>query len=93
MSKVKLTPPLCPACEASMDELSVSGGSAWVCSQRPECRGRRSARKQHKPVAATTPSAGAIEKPKPLISSADSTERPLPDGRRGRARTICPATA
>ncbi len=50
MSKVKLTPPLCPACEASMDELSVSGGTAWVCTQRPECRGRRSARKHHKPI-------------------------------------------
>ena len=50
MSKVKLTPPLCPACEAPMDEINVSSGSVWVCSQRPECRGRRSARKSHKPM-------------------------------------------
>ena len=51
MSKVKLTPPLCPACEAAMEQLSGSNGSVWVCSQRPECRGRRTARPHHKAVA------------------------------------------
>ncbi len=51
MSKVKLTPPLCPACEAAMEQVSVSNGSVWVCSQRPECRGRRSARKDYKAIA------------------------------------------
>ena len=52
MSKVQLTPPLCPACEAAMDQLNVSNGSVWVCSQRPECRGRRIARKYQKRDAA-----------------------------------------
>jgi restriction system protein len=52
MSKVQLTPPKCPSCEAEMDQLSVSAGSVWVCSQRPECRGRRSARKYQKPTPA-----------------------------------------
>jgi hypothetical protein len=50
MSKVELTPPLCPACEATMDQLNVNGGAVWVCSQRPDCRGRRSARNYHKPA-------------------------------------------
>ena len=45
MAKVKLTPPTCPTCEAEMDQVSVGGGGAWVCSQRPDCRGRRNARK------------------------------------------------
>jgi ssDNA-binding Zn-finger/Zn-ribbon topoisomerase 1 len=63
MGKVQLTPPLCPACEATMEELSTSNGSAWVCTERPECRGRRSARKHHKPVraAAKTTDAPAAE--------------------------------
>jgi hypothetical protein len=58
MSKVELTPPLCPTCEATMDQISASNGSVWVCSQRPECRGRRSARKHQKaaPTAARNPS-------------------------------------
>jgi len=50
MSKVQLTPPHCPACEAAMDQLNVSHGSVWVCSQRPECRGRRSSRQHQKTV-------------------------------------------
>ena len=48
MSKVQLTPPHCPTCEAAMDRLNVSTGAVWVYSQRPECKGRRSARKHHK---------------------------------------------
>ncbi len=52
MSKVLLTPPLCPACEAAMDQVNASNSSVWVCSQRPECRGRRSWRKHPKSVAA-----------------------------------------
>lgn len=44
MVKVELTTPSCPACEAKMDSIQVNGSSVWVCSQRPECRGRRSAR-------------------------------------------------
>ena len=50
MAKVQLTPPVCPACEAAMEEVKASTGTVWVCSQRPECRGRRSARKYQKPV-------------------------------------------
>ena len=49
MAKVHLTPPHCPACEATMDQVTASHSSVWVCSQRPECRGRRSGRKHQKP--------------------------------------------
>lgn len=52
MSKVVLTPPLCPACEAAMDQVTASNSSVWVCSQRPECRSRRTGRKHQKSVAA-----------------------------------------
>ncbi len=45
MAKVKLTPPVCPTCEAEMEWTSAGGGTVWVCSQRPDCRGRRTARK------------------------------------------------
>lgn len=90
MSKVKLTPPLCPACEAPMDELSVSSGSVWVCSERPECRGRRPARKVHKP----TPTAGSTRSAnaKPQTTS-DGQEWEEPAVLGGRARTICPSTS
>lgn len=91
MSKVKLTPPLCPACEAPMDELSVSGGTAWVCSQRPECRGRRSARKQYK----STPGAAvfnAAMKAEPRTTP-DRDEWQQPEVLGGRARTVCPSTS
>jgi hypothetical protein len=90
LSKVKLTPPLCPACEAAMDELNVSSGPVWVCSQRPECRGRRCARKVHKskPPAESTTYANA--KPQPT-SRGEELEQPVVLG--GRARTICPSTA
>jgi hypothetical protein len=50
MSKVQLMPPTCPACEAAMDQVNASNGAVWVCSQRPDCRGRRSARKYQKPA-------------------------------------------
>jgi hypothetical protein len=93
MSKVKLTPPLCPSCEASMDELSVSSGTVWVCSQRPDCRGRRSARKHYKPMPATSPTAVVTTKAKPLATAPQPVEQPQPISRGGRARTICPATA
>lgn len=70
MSKVQLTPPLCPACEAAMEQLSEGTVSGWVCSQRPECRGRRNARKQRKPASAekseTAPAILAAEPPPPL---------------------------
>jgi hypothetical protein len=93
MSKVKLTPPLCPSCEASMDELSTSSGSVWVCSQRPDCRGRRTARKQPKPGTAPRPAAVVTAKPRPVVTALQPVETPQPISRGGRARTICPATA
>ncbi len=53
MSKVTFTPPLCPACEAAMDQINVSERPVWVCSQRPDCRGRRSTRRYQKPAPAS----------------------------------------
>ena len=90
LSKVKLTPPLCPACEAPMDELTVSSGPVWVCSQRPECRGRRCARKVHKPKPATASAGYANAKPQ-TTSDGQEWEPPVVLG--GRARTICPSTS
>ena len=53
-TKVELIQPNCPSCEAKMDEITVSGGAAWVCSHRPHCRGRRSVRKYNKPASVAT---------------------------------------
>jgi hypothetical protein len=60
MIKVQLTTPQCPACEAPMVQLS--DGAAWVCSQRPDCKGRRIARKYGKPApaVAAAPSADKL---------------------------------
>jgi hypothetical protein len=91
LSKVKLMPPLCPACEAPMDELNVSSGSVWVCSERPECRGRRCARKVHKTKPAITASAGYANAKPQTTSDAQEWEEPVVIG--GRARTICPSTS
>jgi hypothetical protein len=90
LGKVKLTPPLCPACEAPMDELTVSSGPVWVCSQRPECRGRRCARKVHKPKPATASAGYANAKPQ-TTPDGQEWEEPVVLG--GRARTICPSTS
>jgi hypothetical protein len=90
LSKVKLTPPLCPACEASMDELTVSSGLVWVCSQRPECKGRRCARKVHKTKPATAPAGYADANPQ-TTPEGEEWEEPVVLG--GRARTICPSTS
>lgn len=90
LSKVKLTPPLCPACEAPMDELKVSSGPVWVCSQRPECRGRRCARKVHKPMPAAGSNGYANAKPQ-TTPDGQEWEEPVVLG--GRARTICPSTS
>lgn len=72
LSKVQLTPPLCPACEATMDELTTSNGSAWVCSERPECRGRRSSRKYQKLARAaeknTAPETAGTNTPPPAAA-------------------------
>lgn len=77
-----------------MDELTVSSGPVWVCSQRPECRGRRTARKKNfTSVPATTPTAVVTVKAKPLTTAPTRVEAPEPTARGGRARTICPATA
>ena len=91
MSKVKLTPPLCPACEAPMDELSVSGGTAWVCSQRPECRGRRSARKHYKPVLGAAVLAATVKAEPQTTPHPEEWQQPAVLG--GRARTVCPSTS
>jgi len=53
MSKVQLTPPTCPACEAAMDRINATNGAVWVCSDRPDCRGRRFARKYQKAAPAS----------------------------------------
>jgi hypothetical protein len=91
LSKVKLTPPLCPSCEAPMDELNVSSGPVWVCSQRPECRGRRCARKVHKAKPAIIPSVGYANSKPQTTSNGQEWEEPVVLG--GRARTICPSTS
>jgi len=58
LSKVEITTPLCPACEAPMEQINAtSEGSVWVCSQRPECKGRRAGRKHQKPVKPAQPTA------------------------------------
>jgi len=90
LSKVKLTPPLCPSCEAPMDELNVSSGPVWVCSQRPECKGRRCARKDHKTKPATASPGYANSKTK-TTPDGQEWEEPVVLG--GRARTICPSTS
>jgi hypothetical protein len=73
ISKVELTPPLCPACEATMDQVNVSDGAVWVCSQRPDCRGRRGARKYQKPVR-------AVVRKREMHATGVLTSRPSPDG-------------
>jgi hypothetical protein len=50
-SKVTLTAPTCPACEAGMEEVDTSHNSVWLCRHRPECRGRRCGRKFRKGAA------------------------------------------
>ncbi|MEP6821792.1 MAG: restriction endonuclease [Chthoniobacterales bacterium] len=106
MTKVKLTPPHCPTCEAEMEQLSLSANSVWVCSQRPECKGRRSARKNYKDVPAAAPRATAS--PQPQATAFRKKQQP-PEVKEvktpqevtevveakaimgGRARTICPS--
>lgn len=109
MSKVKLTPPLCPACEAPMDEVTSSAGSAWLCSQRPDCRGRRGARKSatllSTAVTIAAPAAKPIAAPKPVtatkaVATAPPPRKDVPPAATAptqvtqrRARTIVPAAA
>lgn len=52
MKRVELTTPLCPACDDKMEQVKTSESSVWVCSHRPDCRGRRCARKHQKPAPA-----------------------------------------
>ena len=66
LGKLQLTPPHCPSCEAPMEQLTVSAGAVWLCSQRPECRGRRSARKYQKPSPAE---ARKTEQPAETVSA------------------------
>jgi len=58
MLKVQFTTPQCPACEAPM--VQVKDGAAWMCSQRPDCKGRRIARKYNKPAPAAAPNPDKI---------------------------------
>lgn len=48
MAKAEMTTPHCPECEAEMDIMQAGEGGAWLCSQRPECSGRRMDRKHRK---------------------------------------------
>ncbi|MGI8437986.1 MAG: hypothetical protein ACR2NX_13980 [Chthoniobacterales bacterium] len=100
MGKVKLTPPQCPACEMSMDDVKSSNGSTWLCSQRPECRGRRTTRKYYKGMPVPE-KAGASAKTKaapPRKKKPKPEAKPEPEAQPeavvmgGRARTICPST-
>ena len=96
MAKVQMTPPLCPACEASMDLITASAGASWVCSQRPDCRGRRSARKYQKPDPAA---ARSVEQPVgagEVISNqctvfSEVSERAPSEGRAAAPSTVRPA--
>ena len=81
-----------------MDELTVSSGPVWVCSQRPECRGRRSARKRHHPMPAAAAAAYANSKPKAPPTSEPQLTPPRKEWQEpavlgGRARSICPSTS
>jgi ssDNA-binding Zn-finger/Zn-ribbon topoisomerase 1 len=87
MSKVQLTPPQCPACEAAMDLVNASTGSAWLCSQRPDCRGRRLARKYQKPGPAA---ARKTESPEDGVQSSEPAKpseivRPIEATKRSEA--------
>ena len=48
MMKAELTTPHCPSCEAEMERTQSGTTSVWLCTQRPECRGRRAERKYQK---------------------------------------------
>ncbi len=106
MTKVKLTPPHCPTCEAEMEQLSLSAGSVWVCSQRPECKGRRSARKDYKDVPAAAPRVTAAPQPQVTVFRKNEQQPEVKEVKKpkevkevveatvvmgGRARTICPS--
>ena len=90
MSKVVLTPPLCPACEAAMDQVNASNSSVWVCSQRPECRGRRSGRKHQKSVAAA---ASKTDAPAEKVSALPTPPNEVPGKATSQAPSKAPAQA
>ena len=48
MTKVEMTTPHCAECGAEMDEVKEGDAAVWLCNQRPECGGRRDARKFRK---------------------------------------------
>ena len=66
----------CPACEAAMDQINATAGSVWVCSQRPDCRGRRIDRKYRKPDPA------AARKSKPTRGRCQAPRRRQSSGQR-----------
>jgi ssDNA-binding Zn-finger/Zn-ribbon topoisomerase 1 len=58
MTKVEMTTPRCPECEAEMDETKEGDGAVWLCNQRPECGGRRDVRKYRKGLRVVAQDAG-----------------------------------
>jgi hypothetical protein len=86
--QIEANAPALPRCEASMDELSVSGGTAWVCSQCPECRGRCSARKHHKPMPGAAVLNATVKAEPQTTPDREEWQQPAVLG--GRSRTICP---
>jgi len=73
LSKVQWTKPLCPTCEAAMDEVFVNGQPVWLCSERPDCRGRRSGRKIRKAVSVAQNGAEAPAEAPTLVVDPDAT--------------------
>jgi hypothetical protein len=73
MTKVELTTPLCPVCEVEMEKVIEGTGSVWLCSQRPECRGRRAERKYRKAPRTTAQdaaiNANTADAPQPAAES------------------------
>jgi ssDNA-binding Zn-finger/Zn-ribbon topoisomerase 1 len=59
MTKAEMTVPHCPECEVEMEQVKVSGGSVWLCTQRPECSGQRAVRKYQKAKRAAARNADA----------------------------------
>ncbi len=86
LQKVTLTPALCPTCDAAMDEVAANGQTVWLCKQRPDCRGRRSARKHRKPApgsaSASVPAPAAVPEKKsspqqPIQAKTEVPEKPV----------------
>lgn len=79
MTKVEVTTARCPECEAEMEQVNEGNGSVWLCSQRPECPGRRVERKYQKTLRTPAQDAGikpnTADAPKPAPESVTPTRR------------------